>query len=161
MYLKTPPIHKGHLVGETSSRGDLLVLRRPPWSHFHLLKRSSTVWNFQLRTVGWVWKKIRNYLNNKCSAKQAHLYLLPGLSKVTIQQGDGNSIKTLKPRGQPKLMRKFPKVVIPNSLWTAGCCVRGTRVFGSFAVICNNVSYEEKTLRDVPSDRRPTGKHNW
>lgn len=72
------------------------------------------------------------------------MYLLTGISEVKIQIGLGNSLNTLKPRGQPKRMRKLSKTVIPNSMWTAGCCVRGTRVLGSFAVIGNNVPNKEK-----------------
>ena len=153
MYLKTPRIHKGHLVpAETYSFSEGHL--GPTFTYSNAVPQYGTFNSGQWAEYE---KKIRNYANNKCSTKQVDLYLLPGLSEVTIQQGHGNSIKTLK----PKLMRKFPKVVIPNSMWTAGCCVRGTRVFGYFAVIGNNVSYKENTLRDAPSGRRPTGKHNW
>ena len=68
------------------------------------------------------------------------MYLLTGISEVVIQQGHGNSRKTHK----PKRMRKPPKVVIPNSMWIAGCCVRGTTVLDSFAAIGNNVPNKGK-----------------
>lgn len=37
-------------------------------------------------------------------------------------------------------MPEQPRIVIPNSMWTAGCCVSviGQKVRGSFAVIGNN-----------------------
>lgn len=41
-------------------------------------------------------------------------------------------------------MRKPPKVVIPNSMWIVGCCVRGTTVLDSFAAIGNNVPNKGK-----------------
>ena len=44
----------------------------------------------------------------------------------------------------PGGMCKPPKVVIPNSMWTAGCCFNGTTLLGSFAVIGNNVPNKGK-----------------
>ena len=140
MYLKTPRIHKGHLVPAETYSFSVGHLR----STFTYTNAVPQYGTFNSGQWAKYEKKIRNYATNKCSAKKADLYLLTGISEVTIQQGHGNSIKTLKLRGQPKRMLKPPKVVIPNSMWTAGCCVRGTNVFGSFAVIGNNVSNKEK-----------------
>ena len=142
MYLKTgtPSIHKGHLVpAETYSFSDGHL--RSTFTYTNAVPQYGTFNSGQWAKYE---KRIRNYANKKCSAKQANLYLLTGISKVTIQRGQGNLIKALKPRGQPKRMRKLPKIVIPKSMWTAGCCVRGRRVFGSFAVIGNNVPNKEK-----------------
>lgn len=137
MYSRTgkPSIHKGHLVpAETYSfyEGNL----RSTFTYTNAVPQYGTFNSGQWAKYE---KKIRDYAKNNCSTKQADLYLLTGISEVTIRQGHGNSIKTLKPRRQPKRMSKPPKVVIPSSMWTAGCCVRGTTVFGSFAVIGNNV----------------------
>ncbi|KAJ7392554.1 hypothetical protein OS493_012238, partial [Desmophyllum pertusum] len=48
-------------------------------------------------------------------------------------------------------MSKVPNIVIPNSMWTAGCCVRGQTVFGSFAVIGNNDPDKAKINMAQPS----------
>lgn len=142
MYLKTakPSIHKGHLVpAETYSFSEAHL--RSTFTYTNAVPQYGTFNSGQWAKYE---KKIRDYAKNVCSTKQADLYLLTGISDIKIQLGQGNLINTLKPHGQPKRMRKLPKIVIPNSMWTAGCCVRGTTVFGSFAVIGNNVPNKEK-----------------
>ena len=74
------------------------------------------------------------------------LYLLTGTSSVRIDQ------KT-PPNPTPKVPvdhignPTYGMISIPNSMWTAGCCVRpkGQRT-ESFAVIGNNVNDEYQTL---------------
>lgn len=142
MYFKTnrPSIHKGHLVpAETYSFSEGHL--RSTFTYTNAVPQYGTFNSGQWAKYE---KRIRDYAKKKCSVKQADLYLMTGISEVKIQLGLGNLINTLKPRGQPKRMSKLPKIVIPNSMWTAGCCVRGTRVFGSFAVIGNNAPNKEK-----------------
>ena len=66
------------------------------------------------------------------------------LRHAEIQKG--KRVNAFKPPGTPKRTSKLPKIVIPNSMWTAGCCVSGKKVLGSFAVIGNNDSNKLKTL---------------
>ena len=82
--------------------------------------------------------KIRTYGKNTCRAKSGDLYLLTGISDTRITGRTATGIKHKKPKGIPKQMPEVPNVVIPNSMWTAGCCVSGKNVLGSFAVIGNN-----------------------
>lgn len=80
--------------------------------------------------------RIRNYAVNDCAS--GTLYLLTGTSFVRIQPGryfhfqiqhlDGNT-----------------PIAIPNSMWTAGCCVHVHNTKG-FAVIGNNVQDEASRL---------------
>ena len=92
--------------------------------------------------------KIREYAKDVCcnDHNKGDLYLLTGISDIRIKI-QGNLIKVVKGLGLPKRMPKVPNIVIPNSMWTAGCCVRGQKVFGSFAVIGNNVP--DKTKIDM------------
>ena len=139
MYFKPgrPSIHKGHLVpAETYSFSEAHL--RSTFTYTNAVPQYGTFNSGQWAKYE---RRIRDYAKNVCSTKQADLYLLTGISDVKIQLGQGNLINTLR---KPKRMHKLPKIVIPNSMWTAGCCVRGTRVFGSFAVIGNNVPNKEK-----------------
>lgn len=105
--------------------------------------------------------RIRQYAKKECLLQQQQqqqlqqgqqqqdqpiLYLLTGTSSVRIDQ------KT-PPNPIPKLPvghignPTYGMISIPNSMWTAGCCVRpkGQRT-ESFAVIGNNVNDEYQTL---------------
>ena len=87
-------------------------------------------------------KKIRQYANNTCSRKGGDLYLITGISEVSLQNNHGEAIqkmplKVLKPSGDA--------ISIPRSMWTAGCCIVPSRgVLGAFAVIGNNLKDKSK-----------------
>lgn len=96
------------------------------------------------------WKKyegrIVKYAQRRCAPNGGTLYLITGISEVIISQA-GNP-PTVQATGKP-MSQSFPsqvapqKIAIPNSMWTAGCCVKGTgpfaSVLGAFAVIGNNL----------------------
>lgn len=99
--------------------------------------------------------RIRRYAREKCLVQQQQLqqgqsilYLLTGTSSVGIQQQLNNP-------PEPKTNLKVDhigdvlsgEINIPNSMWTAGCCVRpyGQKT-ESFAVIGNNVNDKLGTL---------------
>ena len=136
MYSNTrdlPCIHKGHLVpAETYSFSYANI--RSTFVYTNAVPQYQTFNSGQ-------WSKyeemIRDYGKNKCAKKKGTLYLLTGISDRRI----GRNIKGMYhgiPAGTPKRMPEDPKIVIPNSMWTAGCCVSGRNVLGSFAVIGNN-----------------------
>ena len=87
---------------------------------------------------------IRDYAKNICSKKGGDLYLLTGISERRIRLTPKNTLKT-----RAELLDRMPappNIVIPNSMWTAGCCVSilGQHVLGSFALIGNNVPKKEE-----------------
>ena len=82
---------------------------------------------------------VRKFAKDRCSLiNNGDLYLLTGTSEAVLKQ-DG-AVKQ-----QLKLFPEKPKkgvatIAIPNSMWTAGCCiVPGGSAFGGFAAIGNNV----------------------
>ena len=98
---------------------------------------------------------IRRYAENQCtrplpaeSGNHGRLYLITGTSFVRIQQQQSQplqanvavGVRTLSYPNNPDLGIK-----IPNSLWTAGCCVRPNLV-QSFAVIGNNAQNQNERL---------------
>ncbi|XP_078358955.1 uncharacterized protein LOC144643536 isoform X2 [Oculina patagonica] len=132
MYKNVPKIHKGHLVpAETYSFSPGHI--RSTFTYTNAVPQYGS-----FNTGQWAAyeKRIRNYAKNECATKKnGDLYLLTGVSDIQINS-QGNSIV---PPGTPQRMSKQPNIVIPNSMWTAGCCISGAQVFGSFAVIGNNV----------------------
>lgn len=133
MYLKTakPSIHKGHLVpAETYSFSEAHL--RSTFTYTNAVPQYATFNSGQWSKYE---RRIRDYAENHCSKQTADLYLLTGISKRRIEPG------AKKSRVKPLLrMPEQPRIVIPNSMWTAGCCVSvsGQNVLGSFAVIGNN-----------------------
>ena len=89
-------------------------------------------------------KKIREYATRECSVNGGDLYLITGISEVSLQCDGGGAIqkiplKVLKPSGDA--------VSIPRSMWTAGCCIARSRgVLGAFAVIGNNRKDKKKVF---------------
>lgn len=78
--------------------------------------------------------RIRQYARKTCTKLPGTLYLLTGTSFARIQKEDGNL------RVFPNLpVKPLQQIAIPNSLWTAGCCVRHEGISESFAVMGNNV----------------------
>ena len=136
MYSNTghlPCIHKGHLVpAETFSFTDNNI--RSTFVYTNAVPQYQTLNSGQWSVYE---EKIRKYGENTCAKNGGNLYLLTGISDRRI----GRNIKGMYhgiPAGTPKRMPEDPKIVIPNSMWTAGCCVSGRNVLGSFAVIGNN-----------------------
>ncbi|XP_078355600.1 uncharacterized protein LOC144640295 [Oculina patagonica] len=101
--------------------------------------------------------RIRRYARETC--KRLHqgqpagtLFLLTGTSLARIQQQENNPpqpnvnvpVNRLHHPTDP-----FVKIAIPNSLWTAGCCVRPDGDARSFAVIGNNVQDVDSRTQQV------------
>ena len=98
-------------------------------------------------------RRIRGYAESQCTEPIHHgsqevpagtLYLLTGTSFVRIKQQRNNQVV-----GTPDDVRQIGndntgRIFVPNSLWTAGCCVRPNSHFTeSFAVMGNNVQTDE------------------
>ncbi|KAK2548839.1 hypothetical protein P5673_030882 [Acropora cervicornis] len=84
--------------------------------------------------------KIREYATSECSPKGGDLYLITGISEVNLQQKAGKLEAIQKIPLQDLGAKTAPKVSIPRSMWTAGCCiVSSVGAVGSFAVIGNNL----------------------
>ena len=132
MYSNTgdlPCIHKGHLVpAETYSFSEENI--KSTFVYTNAVPQYQTFNSGQWSEYE---QKIRNYGKNKCAEKDGDLYLLTGISDRRIDN-NANGI----PGGNLEKMTEEPKIVIPNSMWTAGCCVKGKKVLGAFAVIGNN-----------------------
>lgn len=83
-------------------------------------------------------KKIRKYAE-KCTGK---LYLLTGTSFARIQEHQNNVQSNFQAQVTALPVETIYKenIFVPNSLWTAGCCVRQNGFdTKSFAVMGNNV----------------------
>ena len=139
MYSNTG-IHKGHLVPAETYSFSLHHVRST-------FVYTNAVPQYQTFNSG-QWSKyedmIRDYGKNKCAKKKGTLYLLTGISDRRILGKNEKGIPYGKLVGTPKRMPEDPKIVIPNSMWTAGCCVKGQKVLGSFAVIGNNDPIKHK-----------------
>lgn len=138
MYINTlglPCIHKGHLVpGETYSFSHLKVKYTFVYTNAvpQFEKFNSGAWsNYESR--------IRDYGKQNCSSTyNGDLYLLTGTSGIRIVSVFRDKIQYRKPTIEPLRMPLEPKIVIPRSMWSAGCCMSGGTVHGAFAVIGNN-----------------------
>jgi len=102
--------------------------------------------------------RIREYARLQCTRPiQPHghqavpagtLYLLTGTSFVRIQQQQNNQVV-----GNADFVSQIGndntgRIFVPNSLWTAGCCVRQNGQFTeSFAVMGNNVQNNQQNLQ--------------
>lgn len=92
-------------------------------------------------------KRIREYAMQCTRAdpwlQAGELYLLTGTSFVHVQRGN-------PPQSNHVHVEWFnednPTIAIPNSLWTAGCCVRPNGNAESFAVMGNNVQDGDEEL---------------
>lgn len=92
-------------------------------------------------------RKVREFAK-LCHSLGGDLYLLTGISEAEITQ-NGNQVT-----GAKKDLKYFPvndkntgvNIAIPNSMWTAGCCISRTNgvAAGGFAVIGNNVQVNPK-----------------
>ena len=135
-----PCIHKGHLVpAETYSFSDAHL--RSTFTYTNAVPQYATFNSGQWSNHE---RLIRVYAEFICSKNGGDLYLLTGISDKEIRFKPGNIIKA-----KAKLLDLMPEppyIVIPNSMWTAGCCVTivGQNVLGSFAVIGNNDPRKDK-----------------
>ena len=94
-------------------------------------------------------KKIREYATNECGGSGGDLYLITGISEVTLQMPTSGleaiqeiPLKVLKPSGDA--------ISIPRSMWTAGCCIHPTSgALGAFAVIGNNLKDKSKVFMSL------------
>ncbi|XP_015778679.1 PREDICTED: uncharacterized protein LOC107356589 isoform X4 [Acropora digitifera] len=83
-------------------------------------------------------KRIRQYATSECSRNGGDLYLITGISEVSLHCDGGGATQEIPL--QDLGAGTAPKVSIPRSMWTAGCCiVPSTGAVGSFAVIGNNL----------------------
>ena len=92
------------------------------------------------------WKKyegrIVKYAQKFCAPKGGTLYLITGISEAGISKPLFTVIATRKPMPKsfpPHKQNITPKIAIPNSMWTVGCCVKAGQVLGAFAGIGNNL----------------------
>jgi DNA/RNA endonuclease G (NUC1) len=127
-------IQKGHLVpSETYSFDCLNVVATFTFTN--------AVPQYQAFNTG-PWKAFENKVRKsaaECSKKNGNLYLLTGISEVEIPAPGKQAVQkplTFFPQNIPN---DIANIDIPNSMWTAGCCVlQNKKVFGKFAAIGNN-----------------------
>ena len=111
------------------------------------------------------WRKhegiIRNYAKNTCASKGGTLYLVTGISEAKLHWVQNDIQAQRQPMGwfpnDPKFIMYTPKIAIPNSMWTVGCCRTETtpkQVLGAFAVIGNNVPLKDEILMSSLSVRK-------
>ena len=100
-------------------------------------------------------EKIREYAKSECSPQGGDLYLITGISEVSLQEKAGKLEAIQKIPLKNLGAGTAPKVSIPGSMWTAGCCiVPSMGAVESFAVIGNNLkstkveSVNMNTLQD-------------
>ena len=75
--------------------------------------------------------KVREFAKDFCCvAPGKDLYLLTGTSEAVLKQ-DGTA--------QSKNYEFLGQIAIPNSMWTAGCCIVNGEAVGGFAAFGNNV----------------------
>ena len=108
-----------------------------------------------------VWKKyeqkIDKYARTVCSPNNGTLYLITGISLVMFKEklnfrGEiisvGASVKPME--GFHGNVDEHQKIVIPNSMWTVGCCLKlnTNQVVGAFGVMGDN-SLNKMTLNKL------------
>lgn len=97
-------------------------------------------------------ERIRVYAEHTCTQPRGQggtLYLLTGTSLVRIQQQQNNreAMDQVPVNQLPNPSIPDLAITIPNSLWTAGCCVRpNDQNTQSFAVIGNNAQIQNERL---------------
>ena len=134
----------------TYAKGHLLPAETYSFTDAHLLS-TFTYTNAVPQITGFnsgVWaqyeKRIREYATSTCSPNGGDLYLITGISEVSLQNNQGEAIqetplKVLKPSGD--------NISIPRSMWTAGCCIHPfSGALGAFAVIGNNRQDKSKVF---------------
>ena len=137
---RLPCIHKGHLVPAEIYSFDEDHLS----STFTYTNAVPQYASFNSGQWSKYERRIKKYARNTCSKKGGNLFLLTGTSNIRITLSTNDKIRIKKKAS--KKMPEEPNIVIPNSMWTAGCCVSlfHTKVFGSFAVMGNNHPVKQK-----------------
>lgn len=87
--------------------------------------------------------KIADYAKTKCAPKNGDMYVLTGTSRFRISPPDAMPLKRTSPVVS-HLVSGVEKIEIPNSMWTAFCCVFPGLTAESLAVIGNNVEDPKK-----------------
>ena len=84
-------------------------------------------------------KRIRKYAV-QCTQEPGTLYLITGTAFGHIQEtAFGPRYNPQVPIRNLRAVGNFPAINVPNSMWTAGCCVQQNGGVKSFAVIGNNL----------------------
>ena len=84
-------------------------------------------------------KKIRNYASQKCGKNGGDLFLITGISEAHIKKNEHGALDAVK-KNLKFMKPSGDKIAIPNSMWTAGCCIVPFKgAVGAFAVIGNNL----------------------
>ena len=99
------------------------------------------------------------------------LFLLTGSSFAHIVQQGNNLLQVIVQNNINQLRPVYginPAIYVPNSMWTAGCCVAPNRQVESFAVIANNVQTDQGLLTlQIPVAQlqqillQDVNGHNW
>ena len=132
LYRGQNPFEKGHLA-------PALTFSNNRDRYVSTYTYTNAVPQFQAFNGG-QWKRVENRIREYAAlciqgADPGTLHVLTGTSFVSIQPG--NPPQHVQPDGFPP---NNPTIAIPNSLWSAGCCVRPNGgPTGSFAVIGNNI----------------------
>ena len=112
---------------------------------------------------GGQWKRyeqrIEKYARKTCSPNGGTLFLITGTSKVKFFRKRDRQGKIKAPKGM-ELLQWFhnnvdvnknlgPKIAIPNSMWTVGCCLnlKKNKVVGAFGVMGDN-SLDQQLLNE-------------
>ena len=94
--------------------------------------------------------KIVQYAQHYCAPSGGTLYLITGTSQVKFEEilNLQNEITWVHKSVQPmegfhdrvdKIPKLVPKIAIPNSMWTVGCCLNlNNKVVGAFGVMGGN-----------------------
>ena len=90
-------------------------------------------------------KTIRNSASQKCGENGGDLFLITGISEAHIEQNEDGALSAVKKN--LKFMKPSDgNIAIPNSMWTAGCCIVPSKgAVGAFAVIGNNLYSKKAT----------------
>ena len=117
-------LQKGHLVpAQTYSSSEERLL-----STYKYTNAVPQVKAFNVGQWAQFEKRIRNYARLTCVPNNGVLFLLTGTSFGKVLDGEWKVVK----------WQKLGPISIPNSMWTAGCCVYKYERAESFAVIGNN-----------------------
>ena len=90
-------------------------------------------------------KKIRNYASQTCSTDTEKLFLITGISEAHIEQNEDGDLYAV-PKALKFMKPSDGNIAIPNSMWTAGCCIVPSKgAVEAFAVIGNNLYSKKET----------------
>ena len=102
------------------------------------------------------WKKFENivvqYAQTDCAPLDGDMYVLTGTSQFTITQPKANHLKDyLRKIEHLQDSQIESEIEIPNSMWTAVCCVFPDGMVYTFAGIGNNVKNKAKIYMQIIS----------